>query len=893
MQTLNNVLCNPYISGHFLVEPIQSLTTSIVRESISLKDIIKATLIIDAQSSSNIGSEKNSLIEFLLHTVELVQAVAIAFLGAPVLATIFVIGCIAKTAFFYLAESFKLTLLKMNECVPENYPELINIVSIWQKLGYTNRDFFGVTPSFSEHLVGCSLQESSASSANTNQDNTLICRDEADNVRAIACLGEESVAFTNQSCRRDYIQLTHLVTHPENNCSTINEDRGVLAIGSAIFLITCIARECLNKNKAGVYVEATGISKHFYKELDFEEVSKERINKQALFENPMILSFKNATRRVFIHDIEDVETRKLVEGDREWDALWLKIAGSILSWDEIRELLQIIKNRQEANAELVTSIDKYDSWLKSIVRLEDAMKSNNKRRIAAASRDTTPLMAQIALQRSSGFSPRAKLLCSMYSLLKLKKDLSSSPESIEKLLEKESSIFGKQAAFFSVIRQAFSTMSQKDFQGTVRQFIKAESSATSLIESIMPSIQYDVDPRHYQRKVVPLHIPEGPIGIEINELIEWFHGTVPTIPFQQLEKWFEDDYQIKSLKESMRKKIIDGRLQLAKEHLSAEVLQLKIEEKCHQYVCSRLYRDLERYIDRIKTKQAYTGTPPADTSALDVFYENIERALKHVIKKINNMDHGERSLSTKTRALVDILQSAGHCGPRIQNVAIKNYREIVQEVPQTFENIIYQRLDDLRDKIIETALAPKGSESVVYYTRAVYALGKELGIPGFELVVSAGSLPFSQGLGGRFEELRDRVRFFGRYVPSFIHEWIALDINQDMDLRSKCLEWFKERVRVDWTSEDVTNARASLAVMRHENWGPAEIREALLGYGIQVNAGQSPEEAIEDRRREDYVAAEVTEVVDNRPRIKLQSIYKMLEELYVLRKVSEAIFSHT
>jgi hypothetical protein len=178
----------------------------------------------------------------------------------------------------------------------------------------------------------------------------------------------------------------------------------------------------------------------------------------------------------------------------------------------------------------------------------------------------------------------------------------------------------------------------------------------------------------------------------------------------------------------------------------------------------------------------------------------------------------------------------------------------------------------------------------VYYNKVIYALGEELGIPGFELIVSAGLPPFGNLLGGKFDAQRDRVRFFGRYAPSIIHDWIASDINQDEDLRSKCLDWFKERAPASWTCDDITNAIDALADMKRENKGTGEIRQALLNYGIQVSPEQSAEEAIDAQRREEYIAAEVSEIVDNKPRIKLQSIYKMLEDLHVLQKVSEPCF---
>ena len=83
-----------------------------------------------------------------------------------------------------------------------------------------------------------------------------------------------AIFYKNQD---KYLKISHLVTHPHNIRSPVNEHDFSRVRGTGAFLVKEVAKKCFAHQLKGIYAEVTASSKSFYEKLGFEEIPREEV----------------------------------------------------------------------------------------------------------------------------------------------------------------------------------------------------------------------------------------------------------------------------------------------------------------------------------------------------------------------------------------------------------------------------------------------------------------------------------------------------------------------------------------------------------------------------------------------------------------------------------------
>lgn len=215
-------------------------------------------------------------------------------------------------------------------------------------------------------------------------------------------------------------------------------------------------------------------------------------------------------------------------------------------------------------------------------------------------------------------------------------------------------------------------------------------------------------------------------------------------------------------------------------------------------------------IGYVKRQISYAGTPAAGDQ-LKFFYTQIERALKHVLIKLNTLPNTEEANQIRASVITDLIRACPpkYCGGRIFSNAIQLYGRIVQGIQPTFENRVYQTLADFRDTLLQSIME---GPNVHEYNFLAKMLGKELGLAVADLMTAFDDkyMPdYLQDIDIGAYLSRQKKKFFERYTPSaIIAGWLKPQLETDFALKSACMDWFKEHTPADFEAQKFRRIRA-------------------------------------------------------------------------------------
>lgn len=226
-------------------------------------------------------------------------------------------------------------------------------------------------------------------------------------------------------------------------------------------------------------------------------------------------------------------------------------------------------------------------------------------------------------------------------------------------------------------------------------------------------------------------------------------------------------------------------------------------------------KDLEKYIDDIKKRTAFLGTPKGyDTVALFAFYGQIEAAtrlsLYRVTKALQDFidSNGAETdnysdlkkeqylnfLEDRDRVVIDLAIAGGWCGARYMGDAMGTYYRLYEEgigSSETLEDNLIETLAYGRKKIADSEAASFGTDTHKY-TNYMASLGRLLAIPGTENVVEHLSTPLDTNIYLN--------RFFKKYTVEFILAQIQAKAKKSAIFREQIIDWIKSHAR-EWNKE--------------------------------------------------------------------------------------------
>lgn len=299
------------------------------------------------------------------------------------------------------------------------------------------------------------------------------------------------------------------------------------------------------------------------------------------------------------------------------------------------------------------------------------------------------------------------------------------------------------------------------------------------------------------------------------------------------------------------------------------------------------------FIERVKGREHFLGTPDIGSEALVTFHENIEKAVTHCIKFIQDValaaeaenSDAKRAQARRLKAklVIEILRAAGYCGGKYYATAFLQYNQIVRGIPPSFEEDVLETLASYREILLQQLVPQMVDErlnvhvDVHDFNQLMKLLGKELGIPGANMIHD-----FNDRYGRRTDKEAKRTEFFALYTPlAIVREWIGPKIAQEVAFRNQLIDWYKLNVPPEWGMEKYRPIQEHVAHLREHKASLREITEFLKQKEIYFQE-LTPEEAIEDDRKMAYIALEVIVDMNAQPmRIKPEAIAYMLEKMQI------------
>lgn len=279
---------------------------------------------------------------------------------------------------------------------------------------------------------------------------------------------------------------------------------------------------------------------------------------------------------------------------------------------------------------------------------------------------------------------------------------------------------------------------------------------------------------------------------------------------------------------------------------------------------------LEKFISTIENRIVYQGTPSDGSHALTEFYDHIEKAVKNTINTLIEIGNQELQFSV----IMEYIQASPFCGGRYYNEVTKQYLRICKKTAETFEDIIYESLSNLRGVLFQAEI-PQNGHNVNDYNYILRRLGSKYSLPGAEMF-EAYKDPYG---GANLQEIERK--FLTAYTAvAIVKDWIEAQINDDYVLRNKFIDWSLSNIPKGWQKERFNPIIAKIEEMEQEGADQTEKNKFLEAAHVGIlDPLMPPLQSIQKEKEASYLATEVFDMETGK--IKIQSIAYMLVKLEV------------
>ncbi len=202
----------------------------------------------------------------------------------------------------------------------------------------------------------------------------------------------------------------------------------------------------------------------------------------------------------------------------------------------------------------------------------------------------------------------------------------------------------------------------------------------------------------------------------------------------------------------------------------------------------------------IPKKSPFVGTPPAGSSELETFYENLEDQYKEILYHIDELKHPKEELTNQekrdnedaiSRAFITLAISSLHCGSRWQGEADDINKEL-QGIPDTLEGMLQRVMGKLRSNIANEIVDNKGADSHTKNT-VLKQIGLRMAIPGSNKIVE-------HLIDPNLNEEDTLIYFIKTYTPRAMRDHLLVAIELNPKIRDGILAWFKDNPG-EWEKE--------------------------------------------------------------------------------------------
>lgn len=249
-------------------------------------------------------------------------------------------------------------------------------------------------------------------------------------------------------------------------------------------------------------------------------------------------------------------------------------------------------------------------------------------------------------------------------------------------------------------------------------------------------------------------------------------------------------------------------------------------------------KQLNYFLEKIEKRVAFTGTPPANTPALEDYYRTIEKNLKHIVFSLRKRQDKELT-STSLKEFID---ASSNCGGRYYAVAWQQALFVCLGLKLTPQANMERSLAECRSFCLEgviQTLYPHNEHNVHIYNTALGDFGKTFGIPGHI------DTPAFNDVYKPPSYAPDRISaaFRESYTPRLIiYDWLLPRLQEDTAFRNDYVDLLMTHVPEDWTIPDAEteptekekayNFLATVMYNENNELNPAAIRSLLERMGV-------------------------------------------------------------
>lgn len=284
-----------------------------------------------------------------------------------------------------------------------------------------------------------------------------------------------------------------------------------------------------------------------------------------------------------------------------------------------------------------------------------------------------------------------------------------------------------------------------------------------------------------------------------------------------------------------------------------------------------LRKNLNMLITRVKSKEAFFGTPPSPTiddpdsdiklKAITSYFNNLDYLLKNIILKLEDP---AIDFDQKASVLIDLAIAGNHCGARYMSESRAWFENLFKRKESlTLRDNIEQTLINYRLGVLEKIslhhVIPEGTHVPIgnrahTYNQYLYFIGKSRGIPGFESAHEDHAFWYSNITPDKFSTHGTASQNFDLYYnpTSIIDRVMSLD-------HEPFLMWYKDNlIDPKWDPEGIykeNERKINHEILQEQiKWKELpekeidkaidfEINRILKTYGILgLEKAQNPEE---------------------------------------------------
>lgn len=245
------------------------------------------------------------------------------------------------------------------------------------------------------------------------------------------------------------------------------------------------------------------------------------------------------------------------------------------------------------------------------------------------------------------------------------------------------------------------------------------------------------------------------------------------------------------------------------------------------FIQEELRVNINNFIHRVNTREAFIGTPPAhDVPRLMDFYQQIEDAVRLSIHKArenvidfegkNKNASGSFSydelaedkkqeyknlLQTQARVALDLAIAGKHCGARYMGEALDVYYSVYnkegisndKDLQGTLIEILAKKREEIaKEEARKLGLGNATSDTTHQFAKYMGNMGRLLGIPGTKNII--------EHLSKSIDTYKLLDDFFRKYTVDTIINTVQEKVKTSQGFREKITDWIKDQIK-DWNHE--------------------------------------------------------------------------------------------